>query len=124
MAIPGIPERQTVPLPFQSYHLSGAFDEMFSAPGEVRPHYELLRDLLIDLPAGEMRRKIPVYPSRGNHDVPGKGFEERVTSPFYTPTVRWAKAFFLVAVGGIASALLERTLPRAAEATYVLKSSQ
>ena len=40
----------------------------------------------------------------------------------YTPTVRWAKAFFLVAVGGIASALLERTLPRAAEATYVLKS--
>ena len=31
---------------------------------------------------GEMRKKIPVYPSRGNHDVGGPGYEERVTTPF------------------------------------------
>ena len=36
--------------------------------------------------------------------------------------VRWAKALCLVAVGAVASALLERTLPRALEAAYVLKS--
>src|SRR5712692_2146766 len=40
----------------------------------------------------------------------------------HAPKVRWAKAFCLVAVGGIVSALLERTLPRAMEAAYVLKS--
>jgi uncharacterized circularly permuted ATP-grasp superfamily protein len=57
MATPGTPERQKVPLPFQSYDLSDAYDEMFSGPGEVRPHYELLRDLVVDLPVSEMRRK-------------------------------------------------------------------
>ncbi len=31
---------------------------------------------------GDMRSKIPVYPSRGNHDVGGKGYEERVTGAF------------------------------------------
>ncbi len=31
---------------------------------------------------GDMRKKIPVYPSRGNHDVGGPGYEERVTVPF------------------------------------------
>ena len=31
---------------------------------------------------GDMRKKIPVYPSRGNHDVGGPGYEERVTEPF------------------------------------------
>ena len=31
---------------------------------------------------GEMRKKLPVYPSRGNHDVGGPGYEERVTAPF------------------------------------------
>jgi Icc-related predicted phosphoesterase len=31
---------------------------------------------------GEMRRKVPVYPARGNHDVGGPGYEERVTAPF------------------------------------------
>lgn len=31
---------------------------------------------------GEMRARIPVYPSRGNHDVGGPGYEERVTAPF------------------------------------------
>lgn len=31
---------------------------------------------------GDMRKAIPVYPSRGNHDVGGTGYEERVTAPF------------------------------------------
>jgi 3',5'-cyclic AMP phosphodiesterase CpdA len=31
---------------------------------------------------GDMRKKIPVYPARGNHDVGGKGYEEHVTEPF------------------------------------------
>jgi 3',5'-cyclic AMP phosphodiesterase CpdA len=31
---------------------------------------------------GDMRKKVPVYPARGNHDVGGAGYEERVTAPF------------------------------------------
>jgi Icc-related predicted phosphoesterase len=31
---------------------------------------------------GEMRRKVPVYSARGNHDAGGTGYEERVTAPF------------------------------------------
>ncbi|HZP80269.1 MAG TPA: metallophosphoesterase [Chthonomonadaceae bacterium] len=31
---------------------------------------------------GSMRRIVPVYPSRGNHDLGGPGYEERVTAPF------------------------------------------
>ena len=31
---------------------------------------------------GDMRQKLPVYPARGNHDVGGPGYEERVTTPF------------------------------------------
>src|SRR5512142_1419866 len=31
---------------------------------------------------GPMRRKLPVYPARGNHDVGGTGYEQRVTAPF------------------------------------------
>lgn len=30
----------------------------------------------------EMRRQIPVYPARGNHDFGGNGYEARVTRPF------------------------------------------
>jgi 3',5'-cyclic AMP phosphodiesterase CpdA len=31
---------------------------------------------------GEMRRKYPVYPAHGNHDIGGHGYEDRVTAPF------------------------------------------
>lgn len=31
---------------------------------------------------GEMRHLIPVYPARGNHDLGGPGYEERITRPF------------------------------------------
>ena len=31
---------------------------------------------------GDMRRKLAVYPARGNHDVGGAGYEARVTTPF------------------------------------------
>ena len=31
---------------------------------------------------GEMRKKIPVYPARGNHDLGGPGYENRITEPF------------------------------------------
>ncbi len=31
---------------------------------------------------GEMRHKYLVYPSRGNHDIGGTGYEARVTAPF------------------------------------------
>ncbi|HLK61101.1 MAG TPA: metallophosphoesterase [Chthonomonadaceae bacterium] len=31
---------------------------------------------------GDMCKKIPVYPARGNHDVGGKGYEAHVTQPF------------------------------------------
>ena len=31
---------------------------------------------------GEMRKKIPVYPVRGNHDFGGDGYAERMTAPF------------------------------------------
>jgi 3',5'-cyclic AMP phosphodiesterase CpdA len=31
---------------------------------------------------GKMRKKIPVYPARGNHDAGGTGYEDRVTAPF------------------------------------------
>lgn len=38
---------------------------------------------------GEMRAKIPVYPSRGNHDLGGPGYEERVTQPFTSGNKLW-----------------------------------
>lgn len=31
---------------------------------------------------GEARKKVPFYSARGNHDVGGTGYEERVTSPY------------------------------------------
>ncbi len=57
MASPGTQERQIGPSPFKTYDSNSCYDEMFSAPGVVRPHYELIYDLLCDLPADELRRK-------------------------------------------------------------------
>ena len=55
MATAGLQGRQLGP--FRSYDLSDAYDEMFSGPGRVRPHYQLIHDLLMDLPVEELRRK-------------------------------------------------------------------
>ncbi len=57
MASPGTQERQIGPSPFKTYDSNSSYDEMFSAPGVVRPQYELIYDLLCDLPADELRRK-------------------------------------------------------------------
>lgn len=46
----------TLKPPFQNYELAGAFDEMFDAAGNVRPEYQHLHELLLELPADELRR--------------------------------------------------------------------
>ncbi|GMU56057.1 MAG: hypothetical protein AMXMBFR33_52030 [Candidatus Xenobia bacterium] len=43
--------------PFQSYHLSSAFDEMFTAPGKPRPQYRALYKRILELGPDEMRRR-------------------------------------------------------------------
>ena len=57
MATPGLSDRAIGANPFKTYHLSDAYDEMFSGPGAVRAHYQLIHDMLMELPADEMRRK-------------------------------------------------------------------
>lgn len=43
--------------PFKGYHLDGAYDEMFTGAGEVRPHYQPMYEKLMRLPADELRRR-------------------------------------------------------------------
>ncbi|MEW6280361.1 MAG: circularly permuted type 2 ATP-grasp protein [Candidatus Eremiobacterota bacterium] len=43
--------------PFQSYELSAAFDEMFTAPGKPRAHYRALFKRLLELGPEELRRR-------------------------------------------------------------------
>ena len=57
MATPGFDEPRTATGPFANYHLDSAFDEMFDAEGHPRKHYRALYELLLGLPAEEMRRK-------------------------------------------------------------------
>lgn len=57
MATPGMEERLINPHPFTRYFLGEPYDEMFSAPGIVRTQYQLIHDLLCELPAEEIRRK-------------------------------------------------------------------
>jgi uncharacterized circularly permuted ATP-grasp superfamily protein len=57
MASPSITDRQIIPFPFKNYDLDNAYDEMFDAYGRTREHYQLIHDLLVDLPAEDMRRK-------------------------------------------------------------------
>src|SRR5579863_4784399 len=58
MATPGFDEPRTAATgPFASYHLDSAFDEMFDAERHPRKHYRALYELLLGLPAEEMRRK-------------------------------------------------------------------
>jgi uncharacterized circularly permuted ATP-grasp superfamily protein len=57
MANPGVVSRLAHPAPFQNYALGEAYDEMFNATGEPRPHYLDLYKALLDLPAEELRRR-------------------------------------------------------------------
>lgn len=41
----------------KDYEVGDFFDEMFSAPGKVRPHYELLAQRLCEMEEGELERK-------------------------------------------------------------------
>jgi uncharacterized circularly permuted ATP-grasp superfamily protein len=42
--------------PFRNYQFDMVYDEMFSAPGVPRPHYEALFQTLLDLPPEELRK--------------------------------------------------------------------
>src|SRR4051812_39988221 len=44
------------PALFAGYELDNAFDEMFSAPGEVRSHYQLLQQRLLSVSVEDLRR--------------------------------------------------------------------
>ena len=57
MATPGFDEPRIASGPFSSYDLDSAFDEMFDAERQPRQHYRALYELLLGLPAEEMRRK-------------------------------------------------------------------
>src|SRR5579872_7383554 len=57
MAIPGMISRHAHPAPFHNYGLGEAYDEMFTAAGEPRPHYLELYKSLLSLPADELRRR-------------------------------------------------------------------
>src|SRR6202522_284995 len=57
MATPGFDEPRIASGPFASYHLDQAFDEMFDSERQPRKHYRALYELLLSLPAEEMRRK-------------------------------------------------------------------
>ena len=57
MATPGFDEPRIASGPFASYHLDSAFDEMFDAERQPRKHYRALYELLLGLPAEQMRRK-------------------------------------------------------------------
>jgi uncharacterized circularly permuted ATP-grasp superfamily protein len=43
-------------LPFERYDLLGAFDEMFTAEGDPRPHYRVLATRLREIPIHELQR--------------------------------------------------------------------
>src|SRR6266704_1521000 len=53
----GIASQRVLPAPFNQYELDDAHDEMVDATGSVRPHYEHLYQELLEVPAGELRRR-------------------------------------------------------------------
>src|ERR1700704_6627070 len=57
MAASAFDEHHLAPDPLLNYRLDGAFDEMFLSEARPRQHYQGLYDLLLRLPAEEMRRK-------------------------------------------------------------------
>src|SRR5882762_6147477 len=42
--------------PFRNYQFDAAYDEMFEAPGQPRPHYQALFRTLLELPPEELRK--------------------------------------------------------------------
>jgi len=54
---PSAKEALAYPPGFYDYALDEAYDEMFSAPAVVRPHYQALLETVAGLPAEEMRRR-------------------------------------------------------------------
>ena len=57
MAAPALDEHHFASDPLLNYRLDGAFDETFSAEARPGRHYQGLYELLLRLPAEEMRRK-------------------------------------------------------------------
>jgi uncharacterized circularly permuted ATP-grasp superfamily protein len=53
----GTVTQSALPAPFQDYGLDEAYDEMVTADGAARPHYEHLYQALRELPASEFRRR-------------------------------------------------------------------
>jgi uncharacterized circularly permuted ATP-grasp superfamily protein len=53
----GVSSRQVLPAPFHEYELDAAYDEMVASSGAVRPHYERLYHGILNLEAGELRRR-------------------------------------------------------------------
>jgi uncharacterized circularly permuted ATP-grasp superfamily protein len=53
----GIASQRVLPAPFNQYELDDAHDEMVDSTGSVRPHYEHLYQELLEVPAGELRRR-------------------------------------------------------------------
>ncbi|QOY89927.1 circularly permuted type 2 ATP-grasp protein [Paludibaculum fermentans] len=46
-----------LPAPFHNYLLNSSYDEMFTNDGEVRQHYRLLLDKILEMPSEELRRR-------------------------------------------------------------------
>ncbi|WP_321474521.1 circularly permuted type 2 ATP-grasp protein [uncultured Paludibaculum sp.] len=46
-----------LPAPFHNYLLNSSYDEMFTGEGEVRQHYRLLLDKILEMPNEELRRR-------------------------------------------------------------------
>ncbi len=57
MASPGVADGIAAPHPFRSYSLDAAYDEMFDSNGSPRSHYQFVHELLLNMPAEEMRRR-------------------------------------------------------------------
>src|SRR5712691_328227 len=53
----GIASQRMLPAPFNQYELDDAHDEMVDCSGSVRPHYEHLYQELLEVQAGELRRR-------------------------------------------------------------------
>lgn len=53
----GIPMQHNLPLPFATYQLDTAYDEMFTVDAESRLQYKALYQRLLELPAEELRQR-------------------------------------------------------------------
>ena len=53
----GIPMQHKLPLPFATYQLDTAYDEMFTIDAQSRPQYQALYQRLLELPAEELRQR-------------------------------------------------------------------